>query len=42
MECAASFDVMRMRKVVDEQQYQRAIELLERVVGMLTKMFGTT
>ncbi len=42
MECAASFDVMRLRKVVDDEAYQRAIELLERVVGMLTKMFGTT
>jgi len=27
---------------VVSDEYQRAIELLERVVGMLTKMLGTT
>ncbi len=39
MECAASLDVMRLRKVVTEPRYERGIRLLEAVVSMLTKMF---
>ena len=39
MECAASLDVMRLRKLVAPQQYDRGIRLLEAVVAMLTKMF---
>jgi four helix bundle protein len=39
MECAASLDVMRLRKLVAPQQYDRGICLLEAVVAMLTKMF---
>ena len=39
MECAASLDIMRLRKLVAPQQYDRGIRLLEAVVAMLTKMF---
>jgi hypothetical protein len=38
MECAASLDVMKLRKVVSEPRYEHGIRLLEGVVGMLTKM----
>jgi four helix bundle protein len=38
MECAASLDVMRLRKVIAEARYKRGNELLEGVVAMLTKM----
>lgn len=39
MECAASLDVMRLRKLVPPPQYDQGIRLLEAVVAMLTKMF---
>ncbi len=39
MECAASLDVMRIRKVVAPEHYDCGIRLLEAVVAMLTKMF---
>ncbi len=39
MECAASLDVMKLRKVVTAQHYEHGIRLLESVVAMLTKMF---
>jgi four helix bundle protein len=39
MECAASLDVMRLRKLVSDARYARGIHLLEGVVAMLTKMF---
>jgi four helix bundle protein len=39
MECAASLDVMRLRKLLDEDRYSEGIQLLERAVSMLTKMF---
>ena len=39
MECAASLDVMRLRKLVTEAGYEQGIRLLEGVVAMLTKMF---
>jgi four helix bundle protein len=39
MECAASLDVMRLRKVITDTRYDRGIQLLEGVVAMLTKMF---
>ena len=39
MECAASLDVMRVRKLVSDARYVRGIQLLEGVVAMLTKMF---
>jgi four helix bundle protein len=38
MECAASLDVMRIRKVLKEIHYERGGQLLEGVVSMLTKM----
>ena len=38
MECAASLDVMRLRKLVSDMRYERGIHLLEGVVAMLTKM----
>ena len=38
MECAASLDVLKLRKLVDRPKYDRGIELLEGVVSMLTKM----
>jgi hypothetical protein len=38
MECAASLDVMKLRKLVAEQRYETGIRLLEAVVAMLTKM----
>jgi four helix bundle protein len=38
MESAASLDVMKLRKVVSTQRYERGICLLEGVVAMLTKM----
>ena len=38
MECAAHLDVMTAMGVVDADRYQRGLELLERVVAMLTKM----
>jgi four helix bundle protein len=39
MECAASLDVMKLRKVITEARYERGCQLLEAVVAMLTKMF---
>ncbi|MBA3819517.1 MAG: four helix bundle protein, partial [Deltaproteobacteria bacterium] len=39
MECAASLDVMKLRKVLTETRYERGSQLLEAVVSMLTKMF---
>jgi four helix bundle protein len=38
MECAASLDVMRLRKLVVPDRYERGIRLLEAMVAMLTKM----
>lgn len=38
MECAAHLDVMTAMGVVDAERYGRGLELLERVVAMLTKM----
>ena len=38
MECAAVMDVLQLLKVVDSSRHQRGIELLERVVAMLTKL----
>ena len=40
MECAASLDVMRLRKCVSEERYLRGTQLLEAMVAMLTKMAG--
>jgi four helix bundle protein len=38
MESAAHLDVMRVEEVIDDHDYVRQVELLERVVAMLTKM----
>jgi len=38
MECAASLDVMKLRRVVVPERYEHGIRLLESVVAMLTKM----
>ena len=38
MECAAVMDALLLLKVVHSTRHQRGIELLERVVAMLTKL----
>jgi four helix bundle protein len=38
MECAASLDVLKVRRLIEQPRYERRIELLEAVVAMLTKM----
>ena len=38
MECAASLDVLKLRKLAGPNEYDHGIELLEGVVSMLTKM----
>jgi len=38
MECAAHLDVMRLEEVVGGDDYARGLELLERIVSMLTKL----
>ena len=38
MECAASLDVLKLRKLVSEIHYNQGLSLLESVVAMLTKM----
>jgi len=38
MECAAIVDALHVLGVVDPSQHERAAELLERLVAMLTKM----
>jgi four helix bundle protein len=38
MESAAHLDVMKVDNLVSDEQYRRGIELLERVVAMLTKL----
>jgi four helix bundle protein len=38
MECAGSLDILKLRKVVAAQRYDKGIQLLESVVAMLTKM----
>ena len=38
MECANHLDVMTAMALVDTERYRRGLELLERVVAMLTKM----
>jgi four helix bundle protein len=40
MESASSLDVFQVRKLVAPEHYQRGIQLLEGVVGMLTKMIA--
>jgi four helix bundle protein len=38
MECAAALDALLVLKVVGPEAHQRSIELLERIVAMLTKL----
>jgi len=38
MECAASLDVLKLRNLIVQPHYNRGIQLLERIVAMLTKM----
>ena len=38
MECAASLDVLKLRRLVTHPSYEEGIRLLEGVVAMLTKM----
>ena len=38
MECASSLDVLKLRKLIEDAQYDRGLRLLEWVVAMLTKM----
>jgi four helix bundle protein len=38
MECAASLDVMKLRTLISDDQYERGLRFLEGVVAMLTKM----
>jgi hypothetical protein len=40
MECAAHLNVMTAMGVIDAERYRTGLELLERVVAMLTKMCG--
>ncbi len=38
MECAAHLDVLRIEEIISPEAYSQGIELLERVVAMLTKL----
>ena len=38
MECVASLDVLQVRGLVESQAYSKGLDLLERVVAMLTKL----
>lgn len=38
MESASHLDVMRIDEIIDTETYARGVELLERVVAMLTKL----
>lgn len=38
MECAASLDVLKVRRLIEPPDYDRGIELLAAVVAMLTRM----
>ena len=42
MESASHLDVMKVGGLLDDEQYARGIELLERVVAMLTKQLDGT
>ena len=42
MECAASLDVLRIRRLVEQSRYEKGVELLEGVVGMLTRLIAVT
>ena len=38
MECVASLDILRLRRLVSNERYEEGIQLLEAIVSMLTKM----
>jgi four helix bundle protein len=38
MECAAVLDVLHAMHTLDDTKYERALELLQRIVAMLTKL----
>lgn len=38
MECAAHLDVMRLDELIDAELFERGVNLLERIVAMLTKL----
>ncbi len=38
MECAASLDVLRLRKLIAEPKYEEGMRLIEAIVAMLTRM----
>jgi four helix bundle protein len=38
MECAAVIDAFRVLDILDERQYRTAIDLLERIASMLTRL----
>ena len=38
MECAAHLDVMRIEELIVDEHDASGVELLERIVAMLTKM----
>jgi hypothetical protein len=38
MECAAHLDVMKLDELIINELYERGVELLERIVAMLTKL----
>ena len=40
MESASHLDVMRIDELIDAELYARGIELLERIVAMLTKLIN--
>ena len=38
MECASHLDVMKIDELIENELYERGVELLERIVAMLTKL----
>ena len=38
MECAAHLDVMKLDELIEQEWYERGVDLLERIVAMLTKL----
>lgn len=41
MECAASIDVMKLRKILDVERHELGVRHIEAVVAMLTQMIGS-
>jgi four helix bundle protein len=38
MECAAHLDIMRLDELIEAELFERGVDLLERIVAMLTKL----